>query len=191
MTWNDGLEGVALAIAGTQDRPLRLMAGPGTGKTFALKRMVARLLTEGVLPRRILVVTFTRAAAADLKREVRALDVEGCSEVSAGTLHSFCFSLLSRNEVFRYLQRGARPLVTFLSIGVARFEAEPLLYDLSHPGQFGGVRSAPDRSKLSRRRGLDCSPINQAGPWTRPLSNNRPKKQNCSESYFRTAKLTP
>jgi superfamily I DNA/RNA helicase len=145
MAWHEGLAGVALAIAGTPDRPLRVVAGLGTGKTFALKRMVARLLNDAVAPGRILAVTFTRTAAGELKRELRALGVVGCEEVRAGTLHSFCFSLLSRNQVFDYLQRIARPLVTFLSFGVSRFEAEPLLQDLNNRRQFGGVRERTRR----------------------------------------------
>jgi ATP-dependent DNA helicase UvrD/PcrA len=144
VAWHQGLAGASLSIVSTLDRPLRVMAGPGTGKTFALKRLVARLLHDGAAPERILVVTFTRTAAADLKREVQTLDVEGCGAVRAGTLHSYCFSLLNRNQVFEYLDRCARPLVTFLSYGVARFEAEPLLYDLNNAESFGGVR---DRTK--------------------------------------------
>ncbi len=40
MTWQLGLEGTALNIAATADSPLRVMAGPGTGKTFAMKRRI-------------------------------------------------------------------------------------------------------------------------------------------------------
>src|SRR6266705_839940 len=100
MTWRLGLEGTALNIAATADSPLRVMAGPGTGKTFAMNRRVMRLLQEQTDPRRILVATFTRTAAADLVRELEALGVAGCEEIRAGTLHAFCFSLLARADVF-------------------------------------------------------------------------------------------
>ena len=66
MTWDQDLTGKALAIAATDCRYLRVMAGPGTGKTFAMKRRVARLLEEGSNPEHLLVVTFTRVAAAGL-----------------------------------------------------------------------------------------------------------------------------
>ncbi len=75
MAWRQGLEGTALDIAATADSPLRVMAGPGTGKTFAMKRRVMRLLQEEVVPQRVLVVTFTRTAAAELVRELAALGV--------------------------------------------------------------------------------------------------------------------
>ncbi|WP_370693578.1 UvrD-helicase domain-containing protein [Nitrospira tepida] len=44
MSWNEGLAGQALHIAQTNDSPLWVAAGPGTGKTFALMRRLARLL---------------------------------------------------------------------------------------------------------------------------------------------------
>lgn len=44
MSWNDNLHGPALNIAGTTDSPLRVMAGPLTGKSFAMQRRVARLI---------------------------------------------------------------------------------------------------------------------------------------------------
>jgi ATP-dependent DNA helicase UvrD/PcrA len=72
MPWDDDLVGVARAIAATDESPLRVVAGPGTGKSFALKRRVARLLEQGIVPCRILAVTFTRNAAKELVRDIRA-----------------------------------------------------------------------------------------------------------------------
>src|ERR1017187_7407911 len=99
MPWNDGLTGTALQIASTLETPLRVMAGPGTGKSFAMKRRIARLLEEGADPVRILAVTFTRNAAASVVDDLNNLDVPGCEEIVAGTLHGFCFGLLGRDEV--------------------------------------------------------------------------------------------
>lgn len=70
MTWQDSLEGSSPRVAGVEDTPLRVVAGPDTGKTFSLMKRVQRLLEENVLPRRILVVTFTRTAAADRMQEL-------------------------------------------------------------------------------------------------------------------------
>ncbi|MCL6508713.1 MAG: AAA family ATPase, partial [Bryobacteraceae bacterium] len=42
--WDDGLVGPARRIAELNHTPMRVLAGPGTGKTFALMRRVARLL---------------------------------------------------------------------------------------------------------------------------------------------------
>jgi DNA helicase-2/ATP-dependent DNA helicase PcrA len=100
MAWDDGLAGTARNIAATENSPLRVMAGPGTGKSFAMKRRVARLLENGQSPERILAVTFTRNAAASLVDDLHALGIAGCEEIWAGTLHAYCFSL---KAVFDYL----------------------------------------------------------------------------------------
>jgi DNA helicase-2/ATP-dependent DNA helicase PcrA len=96
MAWDTGLYGVHLAIARYPGTPLRVVAGPGTGKTFALMRRVARLLEEGVQPERILAVTFTRTAASDLVEKLAALGADGAENVAAKTLRSVSFGMLSR-----------------------------------------------------------------------------------------------
>src|SRR3546814_8795620 len=72
MAWSDGLNPAtpAFQIAGSTNQRVRVVAGPGTGKSFAMKRRVARLLEDGVAPGAILPVTFTRVAAEDLHREL-------------------------------------------------------------------------------------------------------------------------
>lgn len=146
MAWNDGIVGNALQIAQTDNSPLRVMAGPGTGKSFAMRRRVARLLeVENVDPERILVVTFTRTAAKDLKNELEDLDIDGSENIDAGTLHSFCFRLLGKNRVLQYLNRYPQPLLTIPQSGVLKFQAEPMLYDLQRRGGFGGLRDMTTR----------------------------------------------
>jgi DNA helicase-2/ATP-dependent DNA helicase PcrA len=140
MTWNQGLSGNVLAIAATECQYMRIMAGPGTGKTFAMKRRVARLLEQGSDPERLLVVTFTRVAAAGLVKELRELGIAGCENTKAGTLHSFCFGILNREEVFDFLERVPRPLVTFTKSKVLQFEAAPLIEDISREGKRGAAK---------------------------------------------------
>ncbi len=145
MSWDDGLTGTARRIAATGDSPLRVMAGPGTGKSFAMKRRVARLLETGEDPRRILAVTFTRNAAASLVQGLHSLGLENCELVRVGTLHAFCFSLLSRQDVFGYLGRVPRPVVTFAKSGVLQFEGGVMLDDLASAGAFGPKRDCTRR----------------------------------------------
>lgn len=143
--WDHGLEGVAFTIASTDDTPLRVMAGPGTGKSFAMQRRVQRLLEGGSDAARLLAVTFTRNAAASLIRDLHGMGVPGCVDLACKTLHAFCFGLLSQQEIFEYLDRVARPLLTFSSFGVLRFEAEPMLQDVVGEGAFGGKRNCTKR----------------------------------------------
>ena len=170
MAWNTGLTGTALSIASAPDTPLRVMAGPGTGKSFAMKRRVARLLEEGTDPRRILAVTFTRTAAQALVDDLAGLGVAGCDHVQARTLHSFCFGLLMRDAVLTSTGRVPRPLLTFNSHGMRRFEAEPLLQDLAATGRYGSKTDCEKRIRAfeadwarlqSEQPGWPTDPIDQ------------------------------
>ena len=86
---------IAIAHEGA---PARLLAGPGTGKTWSLTQRVIRLVKDPkVLPINILVLTFTRAAAQELRQRVRgaAGDDEVLPRVS--TLHSFALRQILLN----------------------------------------------------------------------------------------------
>src|SRR5213593_1188997 len=100
--WDDGLGGQHRDIAANPARILHVLAGPGTGKTFAMMRRIARLLEDRVIPQRILAVTFTRTAARDLREQLSGLGVPGADYVRATTLHSLCFSVLSSQEAFAF-----------------------------------------------------------------------------------------
>src|SRR5262249_39946906 len=145
MAWDDGLVGTARDIAATDRTPLRVMAGPGTGKSFAMKRRAGRLFERGQEARRILAVTFSRKSACSLVNDLRDLGVPGSENIRAGTLHAFCFGLLSRQEVFQYLGRVARPVITFLKSAVLQFEGGTMLDDLVAMGAFGPKRSCTKR----------------------------------------------
>lgn len=133
--WDHDLEPPHLNIAAYPSSPLRVLAGPGTGKTFALMRRISRLLEKGENPKDILLVTFTRMAAKELMRKVSELGVAGADEVMATTLHSFSFSMLQREQVIEATGRTPRPLINHRS----KFEMEPMLHDLKYQG-LGGIR---------------------------------------------------
>ncbi|GAA0455803.1 ATP-dependent helicase [Streptomyces olivaceiscleroticus] len=64
-----------------EDGPLLVLAGPGTGKTTTLVEAVTRRVREGTDPERILVLTFSRKAAVELRDRMAArLSHEGPSE---------------------------------------------------------------------------------------------------------------
>ena len=134
--WDDGLTGPARNIAGLDHTPIRVLAGPGTGKTFALMRRVARLLQEGTTADRMLVCTFTRTAAKDLGRGLADLGVDDATAVQSGTLHAYCFSLLGREDVLAATSRVPRPLLAF--------EERFLLEDLSS-ARFGNLHDRKRR----------------------------------------------
>jgi DNA helicase II / ATP-dependent DNA helicase PcrA len=100
-----------LAIIGTPAGPLRIDAGAGTGKTFTLVRLVERRVAEGTPPERILGITFTNKAAAELAGRIRAA-VGGVGEpgmeVDVHTYHGFAGRLLAEFGPFVGVERGAR-----------------------------------------------------------------------------------
>jgi DNA helicase II / ATP-dependent DNA helicase PcrA len=53
--------------------PLLVIAGAGTGKTNTLAHRVAHLIVNGVDPRRILLMTFSRRAASEMTRRVERI----------------------------------------------------------------------------------------------------------------------
>jgi DNA helicase-2/ATP-dependent DNA helicase PcrA len=78
--------------------PLLVVAGAGSGKTRVITYRLARLVATGADPRRILAVTFTNKAAAELRERVRDLLHEkmgvGLAGMSVGTFHSISARLL-------------------------------------------------------------------------------------------------
>ena len=78
-----------------REGPMLVLAGPGSGKTTVITNRV-RYLTEkaGVDPSHILVITFTRAAAREMKERYEQITQAGCSRVSFGTFHSVFFLIL-------------------------------------------------------------------------------------------------
>lgn len=112
MSWDEGITGVHRDIAGSPATRIGVLAGPGTGKTkFGLMRRVVRLLEEGVSPERILLVSFTRVAAADLRDKVADLQALGAEDVRATTLHAYCFGLLQQEAVLQITGRTPRILL--------------------------------------------------------------------------------
>lgn len=77
------------------------MAGAGAGKTFVLVHRVARLVNDGVDPKSILVLTFTNAAAFEMRERYKNLSeaTSVCPEFR--TFHAFCYHLLVKDFKIR------------------------------------------------------------------------------------------
>ncbi len=81
------------------DEPLIVVAGAGTGKTHMLTSRVAALLARGVPPERVLLLTFTRRAAADMVGRAAALcgDRSAATRMWGGTFHAVAHRLVSEH----------------------------------------------------------------------------------------------
>ncbi|WP_254913148.1 UvrD-helicase domain-containing protein [Vibrio cholerae] len=73
-----------------------LEAGPGTGKTQTLVGRVKGLLSDGVDPRKILLLTFSNKAAGEMAERIARIDRKAAAAMWIGTFHSFGLDLIRR-----------------------------------------------------------------------------------------------
>ncbi|MGW6874968.1 UvrD-helicase domain-containing protein [Streptomyces xanthophaeus] len=91
------LDAAQRAVVDHTAGPLLVLAGPGTGKTTTLVEAVAARVEAGTDPARILILTFSRKAAVEL-RDRAALRLGGARAPQATTFHSFCYGLVRAHQ---------------------------------------------------------------------------------------------
>lgn len=78
-----------------QNGPMLVLAGPGSGKTAVITNRTRTLIEEyGVSPREILVITFTKAAAEEMKERFLKMTHADQTAVNFGTFHAIFFTIL-------------------------------------------------------------------------------------------------
>ncbi|MFJ2840923.1 UvrD-helicase domain-containing protein [Streptomyces griseofuscus] len=91
------LDAAQRAVVDHRTGPLLVLAGPGTGKTTTLVESVAARIARGADPERILVLTFSRRAAVDL-RDRMALRIGAARAPRATTFHSYSYALVRAHQ---------------------------------------------------------------------------------------------
>ena len=117
------------------DGPLRVLAGPGTGKTHALVDLYEQAVREGVAGRgQILVLTFSNGAAAEISKRIDQRLQDDYGEAWISTFHSFCSRLLreSSPDPERLLLDGFQESIVMRNV-LSEMEPEVL-------GGLAGVR---------------------------------------------------
>ena len=114
--WLEGIEGdAAHELIESDAQVIRVVAGPGSGKTTCLKCRIQRLVQkDGIDPKTIFVGTFTRTIAGELQAALG-------SDIRVSTLHSLAYELLREYPDARQ-RMGLRFLL--------KFEEDTLLYDV-------------------------------------------------------------
>lgn len=109
-----------------------IVAGPGTGKTTVLVEKIAQVLTAGANPDKVVVITFTNAAA-DSMRERLGERMPEADLFHVGTLHSFCLKILRSDGA----SLGLPPSFSVIDDE----QAEELLQRLKFEHQYIGAMS--------------------------------------------------
>jgi DNA helicase-2/ATP-dependent DNA helicase PcrA len=84
------------AAATHQSGPQLIIAGAGTGKTRTLMYRVAWLISSGIAPEKIVLLSFTRKAAQEMTQRAARLGDPRCQQIRSGTFHSFANTILRR-----------------------------------------------------------------------------------------------
>jgi len=93
-------------VGGADTRPLLVIAGAGSGKTDTLAHRVAHLVMSGADPHRILLLTFSRRAAAEMERRAeRILNRAAGTNASAGLIWSGTFHAIGARFLREYADR--------------------------------------------------------------------------------------
>lgn len=107
--------------------PMLVLAGPGTGKTTTLVEHVASRVAAGSPLERILVLTFSRRAAVDLRRSIAERVGHSATAPAAMTIHSFCHAAVRRFADADAGADSAAPLLRLLTAPEQEFRLREVL----------------------------------------------------------------
>ncbi len=153
--------------------PLLVLAGPGTGKTTTLvEAVVGRVERDGVDPDRLLVLTFSRKAADELRERISGRLARTVATPSAYTFHSWCYAVVRAYDVApggeppRLLSGAERDVrVHELLVGNAEGAGRTRWPDELAPALRlrGFAREVADLLDRVRERGLDAQSLRRLG----------------------------
>jgi superfamily I DNA/RNA helicase/RecB family exonuclease len=160
------------AVVAHSSGPLLVLAGPGTGKTTTLVEAVVERVRAGAGPDQVLVLTFSRKAADELRERIATRLGRTVAEPAAATFHSFCYSLLrtygvpAGGRLPRLLSGAEREVrVRELLRGNARGEGKTRWPSelTSALALRGFAREVADLLDRARERGLDGLAVRRLG----------------------------
>ena len=96
VNYESDLNNAQLEAVKSTDGPILVIAGAGSGKTKTLTYRVARLIEDGTPPENILLLTFTKKAAAEMLSRASLVLDSRCEKVAGGTFHSFSNIILRK-----------------------------------------------------------------------------------------------
>ena len=139
--------------------PLLVLAGPGTGKTTTLVEAVAARARAGVPVEQMLMLTFSRRAAHEMRDRVAARLGRTVREPIARTLHSYAFGILRMAAVLR-----GEPTPRLLTASEQDVVIRELLADGDPARWPADLRPALRTLRLRRGAALAAHPGGRARP---------------------------
>lgn len=123
--------------------PLRVLAGPGTGKTMCLVEKVKFLIKEKKISySQITLATFTKAAAGELRDRIEKSGIDSDKLPYVNTLHGLAMNILKKNFSKTDLKAGFQPISNnFTNI---------LTRDVVHELKLRNISLSPDQVKIFR-----------------------------------------
>jgi len=177
MSFLDGLNPEQRAAAEHRAGHLLILAGAGTGKTRTLVHRLASLLDQGQAPQRLLAITFTNKAAAELKARLQALVGTRAQRVVCGTFHGVAVRFLRQfgeridwpKDFLIYDEADQRSIVSGLlssadqvtpgalikSMDRLRLNPQVAIPTWDHAGQLAKARLPEYRAALKRASAVD------------------------------------
>jgi DNA helicase-2/ATP-dependent DNA helicase PcrA len=109
--------------------PLRVLAGPGTGKTLCIIERIKHLINNHeILPSTICAITFTNATAGELRSRLERGGIKANALPYVNTLHGFAMGILKNHVQRAGLKAGFKPVYGVIQ----RILTEDVVEDLRH-----------------------------------------------------------
>lgn len=132
-------------------------AGPGSGKTRVLvRKLAALLLLEDVKHERLLMITFSRAAATEFKKRLLSLLGTSANYVEVKTFHSYCFDLIGKigsKEAMDDVVENAGKMIANGEVELGKITKSVLVIDEAqdmNEKEFGLIRALMQRNEEMR-----------------------------------------
>jgi DNA helicase-2/ATP-dependent DNA helicase PcrA len=157
-----------LEVVNNIEGPMLIIAGAGSGKTRTIVYAVAKLLSSGVSPSEIMLVTFTNKAANEMIKRVETLLGKRPKGILAGTFHSIA------NRFLRIYCKTLRmkPNYTIMDEGDAKALMKLAIAD-SEAKELDQRFPTPNQSKDILSFSINCNmPIEEVILWKYPHYND-------------------
>jgi DNA helicase-2/ATP-dependent DNA helicase PcrA len=140
---------------------VRVVAGPGTGKSRTIEKRVCQVLESGASPARVFVISFTRATCAELRTRINSFcashpHAKGAEQVAVSTMHSLALRILKRANLLN--QYPAEPFILDNWEQKRVYDEELSMALACTPTRAGQIRKAYDTSWQT----LDPESVGQA-----------------------------